>query len=177
LLAPFLTAAILFPCCTALPTLLPPLRGCRGRSASGVRRGPRFALFLSPIGFFSFLFLFCATNLTVFICSRQTSQRLSRKIEDENQQKVFYLLVHDRMTIHSEQGRGMMKFTNKIVRLVEHAESLRRSPSATPFSSATALRAFQVYSKSSLKRPSLIRNSLLCGQSSCQTTAIHFERF
>jgi hypothetical protein len=39
----------LFPCCPALPTPLPSLRACRGRSPSGVRRGPRFALFLNPV--------------------------------------------------------------------------------------------------------------------------------
>jgi hypothetical protein len=33
--------------CPALPPLLPPLRVCRGRSPSGVRRGPRFAVFFN----------------------------------------------------------------------------------------------------------------------------------
>jgi hypothetical protein len=35
-----------FPCCPALPALLPLLRECRGQSPSGVRRGPRFVFFL-----------------------------------------------------------------------------------------------------------------------------------
>jgi hypothetical protein len=44
LLEPSLVAALVS-CCPALPPLFPPLRGCRGRSPSGVRRGPRFAFF------------------------------------------------------------------------------------------------------------------------------------